>query len=129
MVLNKYVGLKRGDKESIEEMMDASEAHLKNGSSVYFFPEGTRSDTGRLKSFKLGAFVLAKKMNLPILPIVINGTTNALPKHSLNFHGHHDISIEVLPEISVADIEKLSPEELALHAQDIIQNKLPSCAA
>lgn len=122
MVLNRYIALKRGDKESIEEMMKVSEAHLREGSSVYFFPEGTRSDTGYVKPFKLGAFTLAKKLDLPILPIVINGTTNALPKHSLNFHGHHDISIEILPEITPETFREMDEETLSNYTRDMISS-------
>ena len=99
MVLNRYIKIKRGRKDSIARMMQACEKSLAGGSSVYFFPEGTRSKTGFVKPFKHGAFTLAKKMKVPILPIVINGTKNALPKNSLNFHGRHDIRIRVLDEI------------------------------
>ncbi len=112
MVLNQYIKLKRGDKESIRIMLDQCEKALSRGSSVYFFPEGTRSATGILKPFKPGAFLLAKKMNVPILPIVINGSKNALPKHSLNFHGKHPMRIRVLPEIPPESFAHLSVEEI-----------------
>jgi 1-acyl-sn-glycerol-3-phosphate acyltransferase len=111
MALNRYIKLKRGDKESIGKMMDACEDAIGAGCSVYFFPEGTRSKTGVMKAFKPGAFILAKKMGVPILPIAINGTRDALPKHSLNFHGRHDIEIRVLDEIPVSAVEHLSVEE------------------
>jgi len=110
MVLNRYIKLKRGEKESIKKMMDDCEKTISEGNSIYFFPEGTRSKNGRIKPFKSGAFILAKKMKLPILPIAISGTTNALPKHSLNFHGHHKISIKVLDEVSYEKFKDLSPE-------------------
>jgi len=98
MALNGYVKLKRGDKASIQKMMAACERLLRQGCSVYFFPEGTRSPTGALKPFKPGAFILAHKMKLPILPVTIHGTKDALPKHSLNFHGRHHSRMEVRDE-------------------------------
>ena len=100
MSLNRYVRLRRGYKDSIRKMYRACEEHLTAGSSVYLFPEGTRSETGKMKPFKEGAFVLAKRLNLPILPIVINGSKNALPKKSLNFHGGSDVVLEVLEPVS-----------------------------
>jgi len=124
MVLNRYIKLFRGDKKSISQMMHDCEQHLTQGSSVYIFPEGTRSQTGQLKDFKLGAFILAKKLKLPILPIVINGTTDALPKHSLSFHGHHHITIEVLPAVEPESFEHVSAEALATRMQNLIGQRV-----
>jgi 1-acyl-sn-glycerol-3-phosphate acyltransferase len=108
MVLNQYVKLRRGDKQSIEQMMAACRRHLARGSSVFFFPEGTRSRDGALKPFKPGAFLLAHEMRLPILPIAIDGTRHALPKHSLNFHGRHHIRLQVLDPIAYSVFRHLS---------------------
>lgn len=113
MVLNRYIKLKRGDSDSIREMMQQCEKTLQEGSSVYFFPEGTRSRTGVLKPFKPGAFILAHNNHLPILPVAINGTQNALPKHSLNFHGRHRLRVDVLDEIPYAEIAHLSVDQTA----------------
>ena len=113
MVLNRYIKLKRGDKDSINNMMIECEKMLSKGCSLYFFPEGTRSKTGVMRPFKPGAFVLAKKMKVPILMIAINGTKNALPKHSLGFHGRHDIRLEILGEMPYEEFSDLSVEELA----------------
>ena len=70
---NKYIPLKRGDRESIAEMMAASEETLRSGSSIMIFPEGTRSKTGELKDFKRGAFDMARDTDCAIVPIVIRG--------------------------------------------------------
>ena len=102
MTLNRYVRLQRGQKDSIRKMYKTCEEHLSRGSSVYLFPEGTRSETGTLKPFKEGAFVLAKRLSLPVLPIVINGSKNALPKKSFNFHGRSDVHLEVLTPVDPA---------------------------
>jgi 1-acyl-sn-glycerol-3-phosphate acyltransferase len=112
MVLNRYIKLVRGDKKSIAQMMDECEMHLKEGSSVYIFPEGSRSPDGHLKQFKLGAFLLAKKLNLPIMPIIIEGTRFALPKHSIDYHGKHPIILRVLDEITPDKFKNMSVEEL-----------------
>ena len=113
MVLNEYIKIKRGDKESADRLMKKCEETIALGSSVFFFPEGTRSRDGRMRPFKAGAFVIAKKMKVPILPIVINGSKDALPKHSLNFHGRHPMRIEVLDEIPYTEFQHLSIEDTA----------------
>jgi 1-acyl-sn-glycerol-3-phosphate acyltransferase len=83
MWLNDYVALTRGDPKSIEAMMQACRVHLRKGSSVMMFPEGTRSLDGQIKNFKHGAFTLASELGLETIPIVIDGTRDALPKHGL----------------------------------------------
>jgi 1-acyl-sn-glycerol-3-phosphate acyltransferase len=113
MFLNGYIPLKRGDKESIARMLDRCEDALARGSSIYLFPEGTRSSTGELRPFKPGAFALAHQMKLPLLAVAINGTLRALPKYSLNFHGCHELHIEVLGEIPYLEFKDLSVEETA----------------
>jgi len=120
MVLNRYIKIKRGDRESIQKMLEKCEKTIAQGSSLFFFPEGTRSKNGLLKSFKPGAFVLAKKMKMPILPIAINGSKNALPKHSLNFHGKHRIAVRVLDEIPYSDYKALNVDEIAEYVRDKI---------
>lgn len=95
MVANDYVGLVRGDKESIASMLDHCRRHLQQGSSILMFPEGTRSATGKLKEFKHGAFTLAQQVGVPVVPIVIDGTLKALPKHGLMIRSPWFMKIQV----------------------------------
>ncbi|MCU0847044.1 MAG: 1-acyl-sn-glycerol-3-phosphate acyltransferase [Spirochaetes bacterium] len=124
MALNRYIKIKRGVKDSIEKMMEDAEARLGEGSSVYFFPEGTRSHDGKVKAFKHGAFTLAKKCKVPILPIVITGTMKALPKYSINFHGIQKICMRVLDEIPYQAFANLSIEETAEMVRQVIIKNL-----
>jgi 1-acyl-sn-glycerol-3-phosphate acyltransferase len=99
MSLNGYVKLRRGDKQSIGEMMSACARTLDEGNSIMMFPEGTRSPDGRLRAFKHGAFTLAQGSGCPILPILVEGTAEALPKRGFVLQGRHAIRIRVLDEI------------------------------
>lgn len=54
---------------------------INNGVSLAMFPEGSRSKTGELGTFKRGAFLIADKLQLPVLPITIKGTYEVMPKH------------------------------------------------
>jgi 1-acyl-sn-glycerol-3-phosphate acyltransferase len=102
MSLNRYIRLRRGDRESVLEMMRACEQTLASGNSIMMFPEGTRSMDGRLRPFKPGAFALAQRMGVPLLPIVLEGTGDALPKRGFVLQGRHEIRIRVLDEIPAA---------------------------
>lgn len=120
MMLNRYIKLYRGNRDSSKKMMKECEGAISNGNSIYFFPEGTRSITGIMKDFKPGAFALAKKMRIPILPIAINGTKNALPKYSVDFQGRHHLSIKVLDEIEFEIFKNLSAQETAIMVRNEI---------
>lgn len=121
MHLNRYVQLQRGRNKSIRKMYSACEYHLKNGSSVYLFPEGTRSPTGKMRDFKEGAFALAKRLQVPILPLVINGSKNALPKNSFNFHGKTRVRLKVLDEVPPESFAEMSTSELRTHVRELIR--------
>lgn len=124
MTLNRYVKLKRGDKESIEQMLRECAIHLRQGSSIFMFPEGTRSSDGQVKNFKLGAFEMALEEKVPILPIVISGTNKALPKYSMNFHGVQKMYIKIYEEIPYSAFENLSAADTAQMVRQFTIEKL-----
>lgn len=127
MRLNDYVKLKRGDKKSIEEMFKKCEELIAKGNSIFIFPEGTRSHDGKLQKFKPGAFILAKKMKVPILPVVINGTRAALPKYTLKFHGVHEFTIKVLDEIPYEKFKDMEIEEISEMVRNIMLPHIQEC--
>ncbi|MCU0295631.1 MAG: 1-acyl-sn-glycerol-3-phosphate acyltransferase [Candidatus Nanopelagicales bacterium] len=97
MRMNRYIRLQRGNRDSVVRMMAQCDQALARGSSLMMFPEGTRSATGELKAFKTGAFELAVAAQVPIVPIAIEGTNDALPKHGFVLRGRHEITVTVLP--------------------------------
>ncbi len=76
---------------------------LSLGKSLVIAPEGTRSATGELQEFKQGAIYLAKKMQVPIVPIVLHNTADCLPKGGWLLRSS-DIRVTVL--------EPIPPEQL-----------------
>ncbi|MBI4515344.1 MAG: 1-acyl-sn-glycerol-3-phosphate acyltransferase [Deltaproteobacteria bacterium] len=112
MRLNRYIELRRGDRQSVAEMMSACERAIAGGNSIMMFPEGTRSPDGRLRAFKEGAFILAQRTRAPLLPIVVQGTAQALPKRGFVLQGRHAISVRVLDEIPYASFASMPAEAL-----------------
>uniref|UniRef100_A0A7S0EBP5 Phospholipid/glycerol acyltransferase domain-containing protein n=1 Tax=Hanusia phi TaxID=3032 RepID=A0A7S0EBP5_9CRYP len=78
MWMNDYVPVTRGDKDSVHKMFDHCKRQLNAGNSLVFFPEGSRSTDGQIKAFKPGAFSLAMEAQVPIVPMVIDGTADCL---------------------------------------------------
>jgi len=103
MRLNDYVQIRRGDRESIKEMMAHCRAHLAAGSPILIFPEGTRSPDGVLQEFRVGAFKLAVEANCPVIPVAVSGTYAGLPKHGVMLRNRMHALVRVLEPLHPAD--------------------------
>ncbi len=77
-----YMALDRSSRESGKTTLFRSIRWLEQGASVLFFAEGTRSRDGSIHPFKPGAFKVARDAGVEVLPVVIDGTGSAVPKHS-----------------------------------------------
>jgi 1-acyl-sn-glycerol-3-phosphate acyltransferase len=75
----------RGDRGSTASAIEGCRDRLRKRVSVMIFPEGTRSRTGALQNFKDGAFRIAIEAGVPILPIAVAGTRNAMEKGTFRF--------------------------------------------
>jgi 1-acyl-sn-glycerol-3-phosphate acyltransferase len=104
MWLNGYVPLKRGFLPSILRMVRSCLKKLDQGHSLCVFPEGTRSPDGNLKEFYRGAFWVAARKRVPVVPILVEGTGAILRKKSLQIRPQPTL-VRVLPAIQPAEVE------------------------
>ena len=94
---------------------------LKNQCSVMFFPEGTRTKNGKVGKFNDGAFALAVKMKVPIIPLVVDGSYDCIPTKSWVFNkGVQNVKLEVLPPIDTSTFKRNQTEEL----RDLVRNQI-----
>ena len=100
--LTRHIKLARGEYSSIKKVYREAAEWLRSGMSVLFFPEGTRSDTAEMNVFQNGAFKLAIREKMPILPIAIRGTGGAITKGSWLFTAKIPVSLKVLPSIDAS---------------------------
>ena len=74
-----HIYIDRSNHQAAVESINAARERITGGTSVLFFPEGTRSNDNRMRPFKKGAFRFAVDTGLPILPVTVDGTCNVLP--------------------------------------------------
>jgi 1-acyl-sn-glycerol-3-phosphate acyltransferase len=79
-----YIGIDRSGKPGAVKSLKQAARKIREGASVLLYAEGTRTLDGKLQPFKRGAFNLALKAGVPVVPLTINGTFNILHKRSIN---------------------------------------------
>lgn len=110
--LAKHIRLERGNLGSIKKVYREAAHWLRSGMSVLFFPEGTRSETDEMRDFQNGAFKLAIKEKVPILPIALTGTGSAIPKGSWIFDAKTAASLRVFPPVETSSFQARDFEAL-----------------
>jgi 1-acyl-sn-glycerol-3-phosphate acyltransferase len=122
------IPLRRGEGDSVRAMMVECERAIGAGISIMIFPEGTRTRDGTLLPFKDGAFSLALRARVPVLPIAIAGTRQMRPKHSRWF-GRANACARVLAPIRVDGLGEGDVAALRDRARDTIAAALPDLRA
>lgn len=100
-------------KNSIQKMAEV----VKQGKKILIFPEGTRTLTGEMGQFKKTYAILATELNVPVVPVVINGAFEAMSSGAKKIKRGAQITIEYLPAVSP---EGKTPEEL----NDLVKQRI-----
>ncbi len=98
-------------RDAVRLVREAAE-RTRRGQVVVIFPEGTRSDDGSIGEFKTGAFFLAQKADVPVLPVYIDGGRSVLPKGALLFRPGQMV-VRVLPPLPAGEGRSRSRESIA----------------
>lgn len=100
-----FLPIQRGDKRSAERLMTEAKRVLLRGTSVFLFAEGTRSEDGRLRPFKHGAFTLSRETGIPLVPVVIRGS------HLIARKGSGAVAAAEKVHVEIEVLEVLRPED------------------
>lgn len=108
--LEKHIMVHRGKNASVKNasIRESIRQAVAEGASVFIFPEGTRTRTGDLGKFRHGAFYNAIQTGVPVVPVVIKGLFEAMPKGTLKIIPG-ECSLELLTPIMPPD-ESLGDE-------------------
>lgn len=107
-----HIFVDRSGPKKVLETIRKAKASLTEGTSVVVFPEGSRSFTGHMGYFKKGAFQLADDLQLPVVPLTIEGSFEILPRTGKWIHPH---------KMTLTIHQPISPKEKGLKN---IQNTL-----
>lgn len=83
-----HIFMDRENPNSIKQTIATAQEKLRGGASIVVFPEGTRSNDGKLHRFKRGAFLLADELQLPVVPVTIVGSYEVMDKHAWHVTWH-----------------------------------------
>lgn len=96
-----HVSINRKDRSSAADSLgEAGERVRKDALTIVMFPEGTRSDSGKLQPFRKGAFVLAIQTGIPVVPVAIIGSRAVMRKGSWKV-GRGEIEVRIGAPIPV----------------------------
>jgi 1-acyl-sn-glycerol-3-phosphate acyltransferase len=112
----------RNDRRSRAQAAILCRTWLERGVPVFIFPEGTRSRTGEMGSFKDGAFRLAIETGSPVQPIVYAGTRDALPPGAFLLRPS-TVALRVLDPVPVAGLTLADAGVLAKRVEDMVRNE------
>lgn len=118
-----YIPIDRSHGRQAMKSLDDAAAKIAAGKSVLIFPEGTRSEDGRLKEFKAGAILLAIKAGVPIVPMGFNGSYQVLPKGKVLANGG-EIVLRIGAPIATEGFKAKDKQQLALDLHQAVAGLL-----
>lgn len=101
-----------------------AEEELEDGTSMVIFPEGARTETGKMRRFKKGAYIIAKEMQLPIVPLTINGSYDVLKIGSLKMNFFKKMELTVHDPIETTSLTDENLNEFIKKTYNIIETDL-----
>ena len=107
-------------KKSFETLKKAEKIIRSHQLSILAFPEGTRSEDGKIHPFKKGPFILALNTGLSLLPVSVSGTRQTIPKGKIQINPGR-VQIKIHPPIPVKGVEMAQRNELVGQAQKVIE--------
>ena len=114
-----YISINRTNRRSAFKSLKKAARIIRSGVSVVIFPEGTRSPDGRILPFKKGGFVLAIQSRVPIVPVIIQGTSAIMNKKQKKIIPG-EVLIEVRAPILTTDYTYKTKEALMNRVKTVI---------
>lgn len=118
-----YISIDRSDRRAAHKSLLEAAQRIAGGVSVVIFPEGSRSMDGQIQPFKAGGFHLAIRSGRPIVPVVICGAREVMPKGKLRIRPGH-ISVSINPPVDTASHKDKAKRDLMESIRSIMEKDL-----
>lgn len=122
----RHIFVDKSGPKAIKETIDKARATLQNGTSLVVFPEGSRTFTGHMGLFRKGAFQLADDLQLPVVPVTIDGSFDVLTRMAgFNFVHWHPLRLVIHEPIPPVGEGKEDIKHTMEEAYRVIMHSLP----
>ena len=92
----RFIFVDRGSQHGAKQTLKDARRTLQRGMSLMVFPEGSRTFDGQMRHFSKGAFFLADELQMPVVPITIDGSFQVLPRtKGFNFVNYHPMRLTI----------------------------------
>jgi 1-acyl-sn-glycerol-3-phosphate acyltransferase len=99
------IPIERENRKAAFEAYGVAAERIQAGASVVVYPEGTRGEGYALRPFKKGPFVLAVAAGVPVVPTVVHGSIEVLPRNSFRLHAGRTIHVHFLEPVSAVGLQ------------------------
>lgn len=107
--------------KAMQSLLKAKDNMIKNNTSVWLFPEGTRDYGKGLQPFKTGVFYLARNAALPVIPVA---TSNNYPDFKFHRLNNSEMIMEFLPALSKENITSLPVKDIVTTFSETTNEKI-----
>ncbi|MEE8110485.1 MAG: lysophospholipid acyltransferase family protein [bacterium] len=102
------IGISRESRREAVKSLRRAEQRVRKGDNLLIFPEGRLSDTEEFEPFKKGAFLIAKRLGVPVVPVCIVGTHRILARGSRAIHPGRVKVIVLKPRKTEGDLDEVA---------------------
>lgn len=114
-----YISIDRSNRREAYKSLKMASETIRNGTSVLIFPEGTRSEDGKIRPFKKGGFILTVDAGVPIVPVILHGTFSIMPRSRLLVKPR-DVTMEILEPIETKGYKRSEKDELIERVRQVM---------
>lgn len=120
-----FIFVDKSSPRKIVETIRNAEKILQGGTSMVVFPEGARTFTGHMGVFRKGAFLMADQLQMPVIPLTIDGSFDVLPRTGKLLHWH-PLRLTIHPAIHPKGKGSENLDKLIQESYEVINSALPS---